>query len=63
VPAYRLFHLDDAGHVIRAESIAADDDEQAIGYLFDRKLSRRCELWDRDRLVVQYPLRPKGKLS
>ena len=56
MPAYTLYCLDSAGHVSRApEHIAADNDEQAIAYARDKKLSVRCELWDRNRLVARIP--------
>jgi len=56
MPAYRLFHLDDAGHIVDSEAMAAETDEDAVSYVINRALPRQCELWQGDRLVLKYPL-------
>lgn len=56
MPAYRVFHLNDDGHIIDSEAIAAESDEEVISAVTNRMLRRRCELWQGDRLVFKYPM-------
>jgi hypothetical protein len=59
MPAYTLYCLDGDGKVLRApDHIAAETDQQAIEYARAKKMSVRCELWDRNRLVAQIPAYP-----
>ena len=56
MPAYRLYVLGGAGNKITgAEWIAADTDEQAVAFARTKRISVRCELWDRNRLVAEIP--------
>ena len=54
MPAYRFYRLDGAGKIIKADWIAADDDDQAIVHARQRA-EGRFELWDRNRLVARHP--------
>ena len=53
MPAYRLYHLDGAAKVSSAEWIEAADDAAAIEQARDKCAVRRCELWQRQRLVAR----------
>jgi hypothetical protein len=54
MPDYRVYSLDDKGHILGpAEIITCDNDEQVIERA--RKLKRRhgIEVWQADRLVAK----------
>lgn len=53
MPEYRLYRLDGANRITRAEQIVATNDEQAINAARSMKLPVKCELWQRDRLVAR----------
>ncbi len=53
MPVYRLYYLDGAAKVASAEWIEAADDAAAIEQARDKCASRRCELWQRHRLVAR----------
>ena len=53
MPAYRLYFLDGTGKVASAEWLEAADDQAAIAIARDKCTSRRCELWQRQRLVAR----------
>ena len=55
MPEYRLYCLDGANKITRAEGISAESDEQAIARARALKLPVKCELWQRDRLVARIP--------
>ena len=57
MPAYRVFHLNDDGHIIDSEAIASDSDEEAVSAVINRMLCRHCEVWQGDQLVFEYPSR------
>ena len=50
---YRLYHLDDAGKIERAEWISAEDDADAERQARAIELHSSIEVWDRHRLVVR----------
>jgi hypothetical protein len=50
---YRLYCLDGAGRITRAEEIEATGDEEAIMIARALKKGVRCELWQRDRRVAE----------
>jgi hypothetical protein len=52
---YRLYCLDGANRITRAEGIRAESDEEAIEAARAMKLPVKCELWQRDRLVARVP--------
>jgi hypothetical protein len=52
---YRLYCLDGANRITRAEGIRAESDEGAIEAAQAMKLPVKCELWQRDRLVARIP--------
>lgn len=54
MPAYRLYYLDGTGKVSSAEWIEAADDEDAIEKARALCESRRCELWQGQRLVSSF---------
>ncbi len=53
-PAYRAFHIDTNGHVLRAVIINALNDNDAIE--LTRKLvdSHAIELWERERVIAKF---------
>ncbi len=53
MPEYRLYCLDGANRITRAEQIVAPNDEQAIEAARMMELPVKCELWQRDRLVAR----------
>jgi hypothetical protein len=53
MPEYRLYCLDGANKITRAEEINAKSDEDAIMIARSRKMPVKCELWYRDRLVAR----------
>jgi hypothetical protein len=53
MPEYRLYCLDGANRITRAEQVVATSDEQAIEAARSMKLPVKCELWQRDRLVAR----------
>jgi hypothetical protein len=57
--AYRLYCLNEAGGIMKAEEIHALNDAEAITQVRAAKKRVSCELWDRDRLVANIPPHPK----
>ena len=55
MPEYRLYCLDGANRIARAETVSAANDEDAIAIARAMKLPAKCELWHRDRLVARIP--------
>lgn len=55
MPSYRLYRLDGAGKIVRADWIAADADGEAIKYAQERADTDRFELWEQGRLVSRSP--------
>jgi hypothetical protein len=53
MPEYRLYCLDGANRITRAEQIVATNDEQAIAAARSMTPPVKCELWQRDRLVAR----------
>ena len=52
-PLYRVFHLNRAGGIERADVIEAMDDEDAIGCVRTLADDHAVELWDRARFVAK----------
>lgn len=52
---YRLYCLDGAGTITRAQFVEAENDEDAIMIARSFKEPVKCELWLRDRLVATIP--------
>jgi len=52
---YKLYYLDNAGHIVQAVALNADDDEAAVAEAESRRDQRRMELWSRARLVRELP--------
>jgi hypothetical protein len=55
MPEYRLYCLDGANRIARAEAVSAASEEDAIAIARAMKLPTKCELWYRDRLVARIP--------
>lgn len=53
MPKYRLYCLDGANKITRAQEIDAKSDDDAIDIARSMKLPVKCELWTRERLVAQ----------
>ena len=49
---YRLYCLDGAGRIERAEEITATGDAEAIMIAEAMKKPMKCELWERSRMVA-----------
>ena len=62
MPHYRLYCLDGAGKIAKAEWLEAADDAAALDELRSRQYPFKCELWDRERLVgrVEATSAPRG---
>ncbi len=52
---YRLYCVDGAGKITRAQFIEASNDEDAVMIARSLKELVKCELWLRDRLVATIP--------
>lgn len=53
MPKYRMYSLNEFGHISYAEDLDADSDREAVALV--RELSPRakiCELWENRRLVA-----------
>jgi hypothetical protein len=61
MPEYRIYCLDGANRITRAEQIVATNDEQAIEAARSMKPAVKRELWQRDRLVAR--ISASGKQS
>ncbi len=61
MPEYRIYCLDGANRITRAEQIVATNDEQAIAAARSMKPLVKRELWQRDRLVAR--ISASGKQS
>jgi len=55
MPDYRLYCLGGTGHIETAHEIIAGNDEDAIMIARAKKLTVKCELWERGRLVAKIP--------
>jgi hypothetical protein len=55
MPDYRLYCLDGANKISRAEWIDAKSDDDAIMIARSHEKSVNCELWLRSRLVARIP--------
>jgi hypothetical protein len=55
MPEYRLFCLNGAGRIIKAEAIKASGDDEAIAFAKALKNPTPCELWKRRRLIAKIP--------
>lgn len=49
---YRLYCLDAAGHIIRAEPLMAATDEEAFHRAREMQFCFTVEVWKRDRLIA-----------
>ena len=49
---YRLFCIDGTGRFTMSHEFEALDDEEALGKARAMKLSVKCELWQRGRMVA-----------
>jgi hypothetical protein len=60
VAHYRVYCLDGANKVVSAEWIEAADDAAAIALVREQFGGKKCEVWDRRRLVGTVDLREQG---
>ena len=51
MPSYRLYCLDEAGKIVKAEWLDNDSDSDALEEARQRQHPVPCELWERQRLV------------
>ena len=56
MPKYRLYCLDGANKITRAQEIDAKGDDDAMAIVRSMKLPAKSELWCRERLVAQIPV-------
>jgi hypothetical protein len=52
---YRMYCLDGVGKIGSGEWIEAGSDEEALAQVRAKKLSVKCEIWERNRLVGIVP--------
>ncbi len=55
MPGYRLYYLDEAGHIKAALELAYVSDQEAIAKTAEHADGRAMELWQRDRVVAKFP--------
>jgi hypothetical protein len=53
--SYRLYFLNDAGHIIGAADLFADTDSEALSRALDIAMGRPVELWQAARRVLAWP--------
>lgn len=53
MPAYRLYRLDGAGSISKAEWLEAVDDDDAVRQVREANFSFASEIWDRNRRVAR----------
>jgi hypothetical protein len=53
MPDYRLYFLEQSGHIYRAQELSAEDDSDACAKASVAANQNRWELWDRSRLIVR----------
>jgi hypothetical protein len=53
--AYKLYCLDDQGHITSRIEFVGDCDEAAIAHVRQHHFDSACEIWDLARLVVRMP--------
>ncbi|WP_010163030.1 hypothetical protein [Sphingomonas sp. PAMC 26617] len=58
--AYKLYCLDDQGHITSRIEFVGDGDEAAIAHVRQHQFSSACEIWELGRLVARMP---KGSSS
>jgi hypothetical protein len=51
--SYRLYFVNDQGHIARAQAFEAASDEAALAFAEEIAFGERAELWDRGRMVAQ----------
>lgn len=55
MPDYRLYCMDAAGHIQRADWVYAGDDDDAVRKAcVMRPEANHCEIWDGGRLVAEF---------
>jgi len=52
MPYYRLYCLDGSGKFTKAHELEAANDEAALAVANEMRLSVKCELWERNRMVA-----------
>jgi len=55
VASYRLFCLDDGGHINHRHDFDADDDEAAVAFARTAFPDSTCEIWELGRKVALIP--------
>jgi hypothetical protein len=55
MPAYKLYCLDDQGHIKSRIEFVGDNDEAAIAHVRQHHFDSACEIWDLGRLVARMP--------
>jgi hypothetical protein len=53
--AYKLYCLDDQGHITSRIEFVGDGDEAAIAHVQQHKFNSAWEIWDLGRLVARMP--------
>lgn len=57
---YRVYLLNDKGHILNDAAIVANDDAQAIEAAKKIVRARNVELWDGERLVGRFKIEPSS---
>jgi hypothetical protein len=63
MPDYRLYCVDGAGKITAAHDLRATNDAEAVAEAHQLKLSTKCELWERGRLVAEVHAHPPSVKS
>lgn len=54
MPDYRLYYLDEAGHITHALEIQCESDQDAIALVATRGQGAPMELWERGRFIKRF---------
>lgn len=48
---YRVYMMDEAGHIRHVEEVEVDTDDEAVAFALKVAPAQRVEVWNRNRLV------------
>lgn len=57
---YRLYYLDEAGHIRRAVEFTCPGDQEALDHALAQADGRSMELWSRERFVHRFERRTES---
>lgn len=59
MPGYRLYFLNNDGHIVHAAESECADDAEAEAWAKDQADGRYMELWSGARRVAEFPVEPR----